>query len=103
MRRVDALCNAALGRNTEDWRSLNVCEPCMYKLEKEPQLQYSMLCSIDGNASLKQVASKYRHGEALRDDRGRRAEFWVTEQQVNAFEGNVRNKDMVSKIIYSLF
>ncbi|KIJ58156.1 hypothetical protein HYDPIDRAFT_34448 [Hydnomerulius pinastri MD-312] len=43
----------ALGRDTENWRLLNACPACFYKLEDEPELDFDWLVSIDGNNSLK--------------------------------------------------
>ncbi|KAI9057832.1 hypothetical protein FKP32DRAFT_1615023 [Trametes sanguinea] len=52
---VDLLVNAALHRDAPDWQSLNMCPPCMYKLEGEGPLSPAMLVTMDGNQSLKLV------------------------------------------------
>ena len=49
------LTQKALGRDSEDWRLRHVCPPCTYKLEGEKKLKFSMLYTIDGNNSLKQI------------------------------------------------
>ncbi|KZP28301.1 hypothetical protein FIBSPDRAFT_908692 [Athelia psychrophila] len=52
-RQVEARVNKALGRNDPSWSIRNVCPPCMYKVEGEPPLKFSMLSAMDGNDSLK--------------------------------------------------
>ncbi|KIM61368.1 hypothetical protein SCLCIDRAFT_16140 [Scleroderma citrinum Foug A] len=39
--------------NMPDWRLLNSCPACCYKLKDEPPLDFQWLVSIDGNNSLK--------------------------------------------------
>jgi hypothetical protein len=45
----------ALGRDTPQWRLRNVCPACTYKLEGESKLIFDMLCTMDGNDSLKRI------------------------------------------------
>ncbi|KAJ7838459.1 hypothetical protein B0H14DRAFT_3087059 [Mycena olivaceomarginata] len=54
-RQTDCLVNSALGRNTPNWRLKHTCPACMYKLEGEDELIFSMLFNMDGNDSLKRV------------------------------------------------
>lgn len=82
---VDGLCNQALERTQEDWRAKNICPPCTYALEGEKKLRFSILCSMDGNNSLKLVGENYRHGTVLKDERTRRMDVWVGEEEVNKF------------------
>ena len=51
--RVDCRLKKALGHDTDNWRMLNSCPACFYKLEDEPILDFDWLVSIDGNNSLK--------------------------------------------------
>ncbi|KAJ3803472.1 hypothetical protein F5876DRAFT_54384, partial [Lentinula aff. lateritia] len=44
----------ALGRDTPNWRLINACEPA---------LRFQLLCTMDGNNSLKRLARKERIGE----------------------------------------
>ncbi|KAJ7713931.1 hypothetical protein B0H16DRAFT_1742958 [Mycena metata] len=55
---VDARVMHALGRDGPDWRLTNCCSGCMYKLEGEEELEFSMLVTMDGNDSLKRVLRK---------------------------------------------
>ena len=50
---VDRQLKKALGHDTDNWRMLNSCPACFYKLEDEPILDFDWLVSIDGNNSLK--------------------------------------------------
>ncbi|KAF8179539.1 hypothetical protein K438DRAFT_1768902 [Mycena galopus ATCC 62051] len=54
-RQTDARVNAALGRDTPNWRLKHTCPACMYKLKGEDELIFSMLTTMDGNDSLKRV------------------------------------------------
>ncbi|KAJ6489101.1 hypothetical protein C8R45DRAFT_1053342 [Mycena sanguinolenta] len=54
-RRTDGLVNQALGRDSPDWWLKHTCLACMYKLEGEDELIFSMLTTMDGNDSLKRV------------------------------------------------
>ncbi|KAJ6493110.1 hypothetical protein C8R45DRAFT_1095624 [Mycena sanguinolenta] len=54
-RRTDGLVNQALGRVSPDWRLKHTCPACMYKLEGEDDLMFSMLTTMDSNDSLKRV------------------------------------------------
>ncbi|GBE83749.1 hypothetical protein SCP_0508050 [Sparassis crispa] len=56
LREVDKCITSTLGRDTLNWRILNACPACCYKLEDEsPQVWKRMFC-IDGNNSLKRIA-----------------------------------------------
>ncbi|KAI0686720.1 hypothetical protein BC835DRAFT_1408502 [Cytidiella melzeri] len=46
-----------LGWADPDWRVNNACRACCYKLEEEPPLRFSWLYAMDGNNSLKQMAT----------------------------------------------
>jgi hypothetical protein len=46
---------AALKRDSPDWRLKHACPACTYKLKDEAPLVFKMLYTIDGNDSLKRV------------------------------------------------
>ncbi|KAJ6503627.1 hypothetical protein C8R45DRAFT_1051105 [Mycena sanguinolenta] len=54
-RETDKLVNSALGRDTPNWRMKHTCPACMYKLEEEDELIFSILTTMDSNNSLKRV------------------------------------------------
>ncbi|KAI0683110.1 hypothetical protein BC835DRAFT_1297082 [Cytidiella melzeri] len=63
LHQVDSHVNTALRRDTPEWRLQNACPPCIYVLTNEPDLGLSMLCSMDGNNSLKLVDSSVHCGD----------------------------------------
>ncbi|OAX31129.1 hypothetical protein K503DRAFT_704195 [Rhizopogon vinicolor AM-OR11-026] len=50
---VDSIIKAVLKCNIPDWRLLNSCPCCFYKLEDEGNVAFEWLATIDGNNSLK--------------------------------------------------
>ncbi|KAF7979794.1 hypothetical protein HWV62_40842 [Athelia sp. TMB] len=50
---AQARVNSALGRSDPNWNIKNVCPPCMYRVEGEQNMKFSMLWAEDGNDSLK--------------------------------------------------
>ncbi|KAJ7445930.1 hypothetical protein FB451DRAFT_1343603 [Mycena latifolia] len=63
---VDKRVQAALGRDTPDWRLKNACPACLYKLEGEEELRIPLLATMDGNNSLKRFWRRER--EDVQDD-----------------------------------
>ncbi|KIK93029.1 hypothetical protein PAXRUDRAFT_42346, partial [Paxillus rubicundulus Ve08.2h10] len=53
LHQVDMHVKTALGQNTANWRLLNACPACFYKLEDKPFMEVSWLVTMDGNNSLK--------------------------------------------------
>ena len=49
---------AALGREGRDWRMLNACPACQYRLHEDDVLDVRMIAQMDGNDSLKRVERK---------------------------------------------
>ncbi|KAG2114526.1 hypothetical protein DEU56DRAFT_933756 [Suillus clintonianus] len=77
LHRVDSLIKAALKRDTQDWRLLNSCPCCCYKLDDEDNMTFEWLATIDGNNSLKRWSSSI-YGTSPRDDsRTRRSDYWL--------------------------
>jgi hypothetical protein len=52
---VHNFVQAALGRNSPNWRLHHACPACTYKLKNEHHLLYSLLFTMDGNDSLKRI------------------------------------------------
>ncbi|KAI0245147.1 hypothetical protein BJV78DRAFT_1140924 [Lactifluus subvellereus] len=87
---VDLRVSEALGRNGPKWHLWNTCPACFYKLEGEPSLQFSFLCEMDGNNSLKCVDISTR-GQAERpDSRNFHMDYWLTPVEVDAFKDEVK-------------
>ena len=100
---VDARVQQALGRD-QKWKSLNVCPPCMYKLEDEPPMKFSILATMDGNNSLKLVDNTFKSGLSRIDDRMSTSSRWITPEDVDWFKDEVGNslKKVKFLLIYTL-
>ncbi|KAI0682972.1 hypothetical protein BC835DRAFT_1409499 [Cytidiella melzeri] len=57
MRSIHAMMYKMLGWDEPDWRVKNACRACCYKLEDEPPLHFRQLIAMDGNNSLKRIAT----------------------------------------------
>ncbi|KAI1781971.1 hypothetical protein LXA43DRAFT_907171 [Ganoderma leucocontextum] len=92
---IDSRVRQRLGQDGENWRMLNACAPCLYKLEDEPQLKYSLLVSVDGNQSLKLVDSKFRNGVSRLDSRRVPGNLFIPEEIVDLYKDEVSNAKRV--------
>ncbi|TFK79198.1 hypothetical protein K466DRAFT_505958 [Polyporus arcularius HHB13444] len=88
---VDQLVAAALRRNTPNWRMLNACAACLYRLEGEKPLKPGLLASMDGNSSLKLVDDAFRSGQTRPDERTWRTDLFITAEEVDQFKDEVHN------------
>ncbi|KAI0702844.1 hypothetical protein BC835DRAFT_1263373 [Cytidiella melzeri] len=90
LHRVDTHVNVRLRRDSSEWRLRHACPPCMYTLENEPALALSLLCSMDGNSSLKLVDSSVRYGSPRQDERTHRIkDLFLSPEAVNKFKDEV--------------
>jgi hypothetical protein len=106
--RVDSRVQAALGRNTPDWRLKNACPACLYKLEGEPHLKYPLMATFDGNNSLSRFWAREREvsladgttapgaSKELHDNRVAPGDYYLPREDVNKFE-----KEGVSDVMKS--
>ena len=92
LREVDRLVAKGLGHVGPDWRMKTVCAPCFYKLEDEPPLKFSLLCTMDGNSSLKHVADGYRFGIIQQDERMCGEGMILPPSEVDSFKDEVKSK-----------
>ena len=88
---IDMQVQSCLGRDTENWRALNICPPCLYKLEDDPPLIFSTQFMMDGNSSLKQVDSTLKLHQERPDDHEFRSDIWLTPKEVDVFKDEVLN------------
>lgn len=100
---VDSRVNAVLARNTENWRMLNACAPCMYKLDGEVPLPYGILAAMDGNSSLKLVDDRFRSGYARVDGRTCRTDLFLSPEEVDKFKDEVQNARKVRLHVHCPF
>lgn len=89
LRTVDQAVTQALGR-TDSWEIQNVCPPCLYKVESEPPLKFSLLAAMDGNNSLKLVDSAFRAGSVRTDSRSSASRRWISPEEVDIFKDEVK-------------
>ena len=83
---VNGWLKKALGCNTDDWRMLNSCPACFYKLEGEPVLDIDWLVSINGNNSLKRWDMS-TYGVSLRVDTCHTcSDYWLDSKYVDCFK-----------------
>jgi hypothetical protein len=99
---VDMRINWALARDTPNWRTLNSCPACEYRLENEPKLSFSKLVSIDGNNSLRRIDPTLVNGKVpLPDPRSARSDYWLSAQEVDTFKDEVKAKAVkIPKVIF---
>ncbi|EIW76037.1 hypothetical protein CONPUDRAFT_39384, partial [Coniophora puteana RWD-64-598 SS2] len=88
-RRIDQRVGAALNHVGPNWRMLNSCPACQYRLRNEPPLTFSMMCAMDGNNSLKLVDPKVRSGTERFDPRCGQSDIWLSETFVDGFKDEV--------------
>jgi len=89
-RRVKVRIDSALGYNTPRYRLLNVCPPCFYKLDDEPDLKFSFFCSMDGNNSQKRMGAAIHNVTARLDSRSLFSDRWLSPEEVNRFADEVK-------------
>ncbi|OAX32642.1 hypothetical protein K503DRAFT_852090 [Rhizopogon vinicolor AM-OR11-026] len=95
--RVDLLLKQALKHDTPNWRLLNACPPCTYKLVDEPPLQFDWFATIDGNNSLKRWASQIYNSVSRDDSRQPRTDYWIDREVVDKFKDEVRSRTALDK------
>jgi hypothetical protein len=91
---VDKQLKAALKHDTPDWRLLNSCPACCYKLQDEPALEFDWLISIDGNNSLKHWDSTIYGTTAHTDSRKARSDYWIAPSVVDRFKAEVKAREV---------
>ncbi|KAJ7596489.1 hypothetical protein C8J56DRAFT_772419, partial [Mycena floridula] len=81
LRRTRQRVAVALDRHGPDWRLANACPSCLYELEGEKELKYSMFFTMDGNDSLKRMHRR----EKIIDELGER--IGETKERIDSREG----------------
>lgn len=88
---VDKQVKEVLGQTSPDWRLLNSCPACEYKLQDEPTLPFSKLIAIDGNNSLRHIdPSQTKSSFSLPDSCIHMSDVWLTPGEVNQFQYEVQ-------------
>jgi len=89
----------ALGHE-KGWRLRNACPACCYKLEGEPELEFAIMTTIDGNNSAKRTNEFLRGTTERLDFRGSRNERWLSAEQVSRFADEVKAQSVGANIIH---
>ncbi|KAG1888073.1 hypothetical protein F4604DRAFT_1570206, partial [Suillus subluteus] len=87
LRQVELQVSEALGHNSPNWRVLNTCPPCSFKLEGELPLLYQSMIVFNGNNSLSQMAPL--GGHKVDDTRTFDSDFFLSHDYVNLFADEV--------------
>ncbi|KAG1862692.1 hypothetical protein F4604DRAFT_1882297 [Suillus subluteus] len=88
--RIDQHLCTALKCDTPNWRLLNTCPTCFYKLKDEPNLDFEWLTLMDGNNSLKRWDSTIYGTNVRLDSHKVQSDFWIDLNTVDKFSGEVR-------------
>ncbi|KAI5999191.1 hypothetical protein EDD15DRAFT_2386482 [Pisolithus albus] len=88
---LDRRLQHELGRDGPNWWLQNECPACFYKLQNEPELDFSWLVSIDGNNSLKRWNPTVYGAVPREDSRLPRSDLWLPTDKVDKFAGNVHD------------
>lgn len=81
---MEARVAKSLERDGPDWRLLNSCPCCQYRLADEPPLPHDLLLSLDGGSSLKRFATA---GSLL--DQSFESSYFLSRENVNGFANEV--------------
>ncbi|KAG0693652.1 hypothetical protein DFH29DRAFT_1007058 [Suillus ampliporus] len=82
--------------DTPNWRLLNACPACFYKLEDEPDLPFDWLVTMDGNNSLKRWDSTIYGTNPRLDSRKVQSDLWIDPDTVDKFTCEVRGHAAMS-------
>ncbi|KAG1723087.1 hypothetical protein EDD22DRAFT_982950 [Suillus occidentalis] len=93
LHRMKQCHRAALNHDTLNWRMLNSCPACFYKLEDEPALEFDWLVSIDGNNSLKCWNSSIYGSNPRIDSRKACNDYWIDTCDVDRFKDEVKTRE----------
>lgn len=88
-RRVDNKLNERLGYDDSQARLVQQCPPCFFKLKGEPEIDFSVMVTMDGNNSLKRIGTSIRAHEDLFDSRSIKSDRWLTADEVDCFKDEV--------------
>ena len=88
-RQVDKKLNEHLGYNTPRARLIQQCPPCFFKLQGEPDLEFSVMVTMDGNNSLKRIGPSIRAHDDLCDSHSIDSDRWVSAEDVDCFKDEI--------------
>lgn len=91
LRSVDKQTKQALKHDTPNWRVLNACPPCTYKLEGEPTRVFNRMTAFDGNMSMRRL---YQVGDRrIRDPTPfTDTDYLLTPEYVDIYKDEVQSR-----------
>ncbi|KAJ4501352.1 hypothetical protein C8R41DRAFT_749665 [Lentinula lateritia] len=96
-RRIDSQVAKELGHEGANYCVLNSCPACCYKLEDEPELEFSRMWVVDRNNSLKRMA-----GIGNREVSDTRifgeSDYYLSEDFVNIYAGEIKARPLACNI-----
>jgi hypothetical protein len=75
--------------DTPRMRLIQQCPPCFFKQEGEPDLDFAVLVTMDGNNSLKRIGATIRAHDHLIDSRTVESDRWIPPEEVDLFKHEV--------------
>ncbi|KAM6494952.1 hypothetical protein JOM56_009575 [Amanita muscaria] len=97
LRHINRKIDLALEFDTPASRICRSCPACFYKLQGEPDLEFSVLFCMDGNNSLKRLGSIIRNCNPRLDSRTLDSDQWIPAEEVDAFKDEVRWKQKANE------
>ncbi|KAG2335914.1 hypothetical protein BDR05DRAFT_897471, partial [Suillus weaverae] len=101
--------HAALNHDSPNWRMLNSCPACFYKLEDEPALEFDWLVSINSNNSLKCWNSPIYGSnpcidsrKACIDSRKACSDYWLDTCDVDRFKDEVKTQEVRQASLHAM-
>ncbi|KAI0712638.1 hypothetical protein C8Q76DRAFT_769169 [Earliella scabrosa] len=86
------------GRDAPDWRPQHACAACTYKLADEPPATFDRLVCMDGNNSLKRIATS--GGREVADLRVYEDnDYFLPREYVDSFAGEVKSRSVKKPVL----
>ncbi|KAH9847481.1 hypothetical protein C2E23DRAFT_741522 [Lenzites betulinus] len=95
LRDVNRNMMAELGRDSPDWRAVNACPACAYKLDDEVPAVFDRILCMDGNNSLKRLAPAA--GRSSGDPRTFDSDYFLPRSYVAEFANEVKARQQQKK------
>ncbi|KAI0350003.1 hypothetical protein OH77DRAFT_1576588 [Trametes cingulata] len=79
-----------LGRDAPDWRARNSCPACSYEVEGETPAAFSRIIALDGNNSLKRLATSGKRSTA--DKREFDSDYFLPHEFADRYANDVKSR-----------
>jgi len=96
---VEEKVRHALGCDTLNWCFHNICPPCFYKIDNEPDLEFSFFASINGNNSLQWMRDAIWNSNVWLDSQKLLSDCWISSEDIDLFKDEIK----LSKVTLSIF